>query len=86
MMVQEANTFRARIAARIREEYTKHPTLDWADIAAAKIVAAFCSKEELGVAAQEPPPGQCCKSSPEAGCGLSANVPNAEEHPMKPKA
>lgn len=32
---------REQIADRIREEYAKHPTLDWADLAAAKIVSSM---------------------------------------------
>ena len=32
---------REQIADRIREEHRKHPTLDWADIAAAKILSAM---------------------------------------------
>ena len=32
---------REQIAERIREEHRKHPTLDWADIASAKILSAM---------------------------------------------
>ena len=32
---------REQIANRIREEYRKHPALDWPDIAAAKILSAM---------------------------------------------